>query len=1274
MAGYELATAYVNLVVETSDAAKQIGGVFKGADRSAATGGTAAGKAFAKAFDSQKPIDLKDAADKAASKVEVASGKVRKAREVEEQAARKVAIEEAKLAEQRASSTTKTSTILATEDRLAKAKNASALASENVEAAIRDEATAKTRAVAANDQLEASQRDAAQAADDAGKEYMTLKDRIKAAVSGDFKGAFSKIPDEAEDAAEEVPEKFDDVGQSSASRFGEGFKRLLGPILAAVSAGAVIKVGFEGAVALQSSTKTLEGLYGSADQARDMMTKLKAVAKDSPLELSGYSGAAETLAYAGVQGQQAADVLENVGKAIVTAGGDTESLDQAMGGLLKGVNNGGIAMMDSLGMISESGVPILSGLAEHFGTTTDQIKKMASNSEISVTDVLEVMQDGTGETFQQMIDASTTASGSFENQWKVVKDRVSVWLGEAFMPFMDRIAPMMVPAIDGILRALEGFLPILAGIMDNIVPLSILMGTLVGVWIATAVSAWAASAGVTTLGGAFGVLFTAISTGIKSIPVIGWVIAAIGLLVAALTWFFTKTEMGQQLWAVIWGKIKTAAAAVVNWFTTYVVPVWNTVMAAVGTALTWLWSNVVKPVFGFIGSLAVWLWTSVLQPTFNALVALWRNVLAPALQWLWSTIFKPVFTFIGNLIKTWWLGVKVIFNALMAFWRNVVAPTINWLKNTFQAVFLLIGALIKGWWNATVKPIFDAVSRFVRNVLGPVFRWLYNNIIKPVWDAIGRAIKSVWNNVIKPVFNTLANFIRDKVAPKFEKGVDAIGKAWDGLKEAAKKPVRFVINKVINEGVIDRFNDIADKFPGTKTIDHISLPKGFRAGGKVWGAGTETSDSIPARLSRNEHVLTAQDVRNLGGHGAVYGMRRAAAKGKVPAFAKGGAVEVPGFAKGGTLIDAANWWVRKGARGSRHPAFGGAVRSGHSRNSLHYQDKAVDLNKQGTSGTSAAEQSFFDRHLSEFRKLFPGIRVLWRVKDHFDHMHIDTGNGAAVGTGDGLNGGGFDILGSLLAPFTKIKDKLTEQFKQFGTFGSLGLGMGRKAVEAPVEWIKANISKVTDFVGNAWEGAKEGVTAGSAKVQARAWAAANNIPWSGARMSAMRWIIQRESSWDPRAQNPVSTASGLPQFINSTAKAYMGVAPAKNYSVWKQLDGMYKYVNGKFGGATNAKAFWQRNGHYAKGGAVDPQLFDGGGMLHRGTQLIEHRSRKPDRVLSDQQWEGIYTAAAGGGGNRPVIQVTTPVVEKNEVGAWIDEVEFSMNHLSKTGTFSGVNG
>jgi cell wall-associated NlpC family hydrolase len=57
-------------------------------------------------------------------------------------------------------------------------------------------------------------------------------------------------------------------------------------------------------------------------------------------------------------------------------------------------------------------------------------------------------------------------------------------------------------------------------------------------------------------------------------------------------------------------------------------------------------------------------------------------------------------------------------------------------------------------------------------------------------------------------------------------------------------------------------------------------------GGSVYGGGTETSDSIPAQLSHNEHVVSAREVRGAGGHAALNAMRAQWRQG----FADGGAV------------------------------------------------------------------------------------------------------------------------------------------------------------------------------------------------------------------------------------------------------------------------------------------------------------------------------------------------------------------------------------------------
>lgn len=60
-------------------------------------------------------------------------------------------------------------------------------------------------------------------------------------------------------------------------------------------------------------------------------------------------------------------------------------------------------------------------------------------------------------------------------------------------------------------------------------------------------------------------------------------------------------------------------------------------------------------------------------------------------------------------------------------------------------------------------------------------------------------------------------------------------------------------------------------------------------GGAIYGPGTGTSDSILARLSNGEHVLTASDVQKAGGQAAVYRLREAIQAGALR-FADGGAV------------------------------------------------------------------------------------------------------------------------------------------------------------------------------------------------------------------------------------------------------------------------------------------------------------------------------------------------------------------------------------------------
>jgi hypothetical protein len=79
--------------------------------------------------------------------------------------------------------------------------------------------------------------------------------------------------------------------------------------------------------------------------------------------------------------------------------------------------------------------------------------------------------------------------------------------------------------------------------------------------------------------------------------------------------------------------------------------------------------------------------------------------------------------------------------------------------------------------------------------------------------------------------------------------------------------------------------------------------------------------------------------------------------------------------------------------------------------------------------------------------------------------------------------------------------------------------------------------------------------------------------------AAERWIIMKESSGDPTADNPTSTAFGLGQLLLGNRILYLG----RDYATidcGRQLWAFRAYVRDRYDTAERAKAFWQANGWY----------------------------------------------------------------------------------------------
>jgi len=661
-----------------------------------------------------------------------------------------------------------------------------------------------------------------------------------------FKGLQQNVGRELDGAADSAGEK---AGKSAGTKMGGALGSALkvGALgvagVAVAGLGVALTKGFGRLQAIENAKASLVGLGHSAETVKGIMDNALSAVRGTAFGLDEAATVAANAVAAGVKpGKDLERTLKLTGDAATIAGVGMEE----MGSIFGKVASSNKIQGDVIAQLSDNGIPIVSLLAKELGKTAEETVKLASAGKINFATFQNAMEKGlggaaqaSGKTLEGAVSNTMAAVGRigasllsgvypriqqffagaiewlkpFEDSAKVIGAQVGDFLTKAIdkgVEFANYFKSDVIPAIQEfgkwVVDNKDWLLSLTAAVVGGTLAYQ---GFLIVNKVTAAIKAFSLA---TTIAAAKQWL---LNLAMSANP-IGLIVVAIAALVAGLVYFFTQTELGKQIVANVWSFIQTVVGGVVTWFQTVVLPVILTVFNAVGAVFTWLYENIIKPVWDGIMVVvnAAWL---VIRGVFQLLASIIQNVIAPVFVWLYNTIIKPTFDAIGAAI---------------------------------------------GWvWNNILKPIFDTWVWIFRNVIGPAFNWLYQNVIKPAFDGIGKAIKWVWDNVLKPVFDFLSNAIQKDIPKAFDTGVAAVKKVWETIQDIAKAPVRFVVDTVINDGLIGAFNTIAGILPGIDKLPRVALPPGFMNGGYTGNGGKDEPAGI---VHGGEFVFTKEQTRKAG--------------------------------------------------------------------------------------------------------------------------------------------------------------------------------------------------------------------------------------------------------------------------------------------------------------------------------------------------------------------------------------------------------------------------
>lgn len=334
----------------------------------------------------------------------------------------------------------------------------------------------------------------------------------------------------------------------------------------------------------------------------------------------------------------------------------------------------------------------------------------------------------------------------------------------------------------------------------------------------------------------------------KAIKFINPWVAGFALLTSALTWFFTKTEWGQQIWESFtqaigagWDWLVEKFQAGIDWIQSTFGPIFSqigdTISAAWDATVEKITAGIdkVKEIFaggleffqtGETTDLAAAFGLSEDSPIFTVMTFLRDKIV----------MLKDVAIEAWGLMKEKWAEFTTGFGQFYETW---IAPVVDFIGESFTGAKELA---VEAWqamqdkWSEFTQGFGEFYETWISPIvetMGEAFT-VMGEVVSAAWTALGDAVSAVWNGVIKPVFDAfkqvaeiifpaVADIVKTVVGAAFRIMGDVISTVWNSVIRPAWELMKSVFG-VVADVLTGNFSNLGNRFSelGQRTMDLVT--------------------------------------------------------------------------------------------------------------------------------------------------------------------------------------------------------------------------------------------------------------------------------------------------------------------------------------------------------------------------------------------------------------------------------------------------------------------